>query len=120
MNKTEYFLTIAKQLGEFSAERDWDQFHTPRNLAASVSIEAAELLELFQWDDANADWASLKTDKKHQRVREELADVLIYAIRMADLAGIDIPKAIDEKIATNAVKYPAEQVKGSSKKYDQY
>ena len=103
----DYFQAVTQQLREFSADREWDKHHAPRNLAASVSIEADELLELFQWENGNETWDSTRTGEKHQRIREELADVLIYAIRLADLAGIDIPKAIDDKIARNAIKYPA-------------
>ena len=106
MDTNEYFTRLAAQLQTFSTERNWDQFHQPTNLAASISIEAAELLELFQWEDGQSDWASVREGAKHQRVREELADVMIYAIRLANLANIDIPKAIDDKIAANARKYP--------------
>ncbi|MGH1357343.1 MAG: nucleotide pyrophosphohydrolase [Burkholderiaceae bacterium] len=102
----QYFREITQQLRDFSAARNWDKHHAPRNLAASVSIEAAELLELFQWENGNESWDSNRTGEKHQRIREELADVLIYAIRLADLSGIDIPQAISDKIARNAVKYP--------------
>ena len=106
MAKTQYFDELNIQLRAFSAERDWDRHHAPRNLAASVSIEAAELLELFQWDDGSADWSSVQHGDKHQRIREELADVLIYALRLADLAHIDVPQAIADKMVANAKKYP--------------
>ena len=112
MDSNEYFAKLADKLQAFSTERGWDRFHHPANLAASVSIEAAELLELFQWEDGENDWESIKSGDKHQRVREEIADVLIYSIRLANLAGIDIPKAIDDKIAANAIKYPADKRKG--------
>ena len=106
MPKTSYFDDLNIRLRAFSAERDWDRHHAPRNLAASVSIEAAELLELFQWDDGSHDWSSLQQGDKHQRLREELADVLIYALRLADLAKIDVPQAIEDKMTANAIKYP--------------
>jgi len=102
----QYFDDLNTRLRAFSAERDWDRHHAPRNLAASVSIEAAELLELFQWDDGSTDWSDVQHGEKHQRIREELADVLIYALRLADLANIDVPKAIDDKMAATARKYP--------------
>lgn len=105
----QYFEAVSQQLRDFSAERDWDKHHAPRNLAASVSIEAAELLELFQWENGSEPWDENRVGEKHQRIREELADVLIYAIRLADLAGVDIPQAIEDKIARNAVKYPPTQ-----------
>lgn len=109
MPKTSYFDDLNVSLRAFSAERDWDRHHAPRNLAASVAIEAAELLELFQWDDGSGDWSSVQHGQKHQRVREELADVLIYALRFADLAKIDVAQAIDDKMAANALKYPPQE-----------
>jgi NTP pyrophosphatase (non-canonical NTP hydrolase) len=98
---------IKERLREFAAERDWTQYHTPSNLAKSISIEAAELLELFQWQDAP------KEDPA-----PEMADVLIYLIRLADVMGIDLVAATWAKIASNAAKYPVEKCKGRSDKYD--
>jgi NTP pyrophosphatase (non-canonical NTP hydrolase) len=95
-------------LREFVAARDWKQFHTRENLAKSISIEAAELLELFQWDD-NPD---------EERVREELADVLAYCLHLADDLGMDIGDLILEKVAKNELKYPVEKSRGKSQKYD--
>lgn len=95
-------------LRKFVAARDWKQFHTRVNLAKSISIEAAELLELFQWDE-NPD---------EERVREELADVLAYCLHLADDLGIDIDDLVLEKVAKNESKYPIEKSRGKSQKYD--
>ena len=98
---------IIAMLRQFNSERDWGQYHTPENLAKSVSIEAGELLECFQWSP-EYDLSS---------VREELADVMLYCLMLANKTGIDPLLAMKEKIAKNAAKYPVEKVKGSSKKY---
>lgn len=101
---------VFDELRAFVAERDWAQFHTPENLAKSVSIEAAELLECFQWS-ANADPG---------RVRDELADVLTYCLLLADNLGLDPDAIVLEKLADTRKKYPANKVKGRSTKYDAY
>lgn len=90
------------------AERDWAQFHTPENLAKSISIEAAELLELFQWS----------SDADESRVREELADVLTYCLLLADKIGADPEELVLEKLEQTRAKYPAEKSRGRSEKYD--
>lgn len=103
------------RLRVFAAERDWEQFHTPKNLAAALSVEAAELLEHFQWlTDAQS--ADLEPAKK-ARVAEELADVLLYLVRLADRLDVDLMDAALAKIAANAAKYPVEKAKGSMRKY---
>lgn len=106
------------ELRNFARERDWEQFHTPKNLAMALIVEAAELLEHFQWltpeESQNLD------GKQLQQVDEELGDIQIYLIRLADLLGIDILDAATRKLETNTKKYPAEKVKGSSKKYTEY
>ena len=105
---------IADRLRVFARERDWEQFHTPKNLAASVAIEAAELQEVFQWLD---DEQSLSLNQEQvASVREELADVAIYLIRLADRLSIDLGDAILEKIVANSVRYPADVVRGISDK----
>ena len=98
---------IYQELMEFQKERDWKKFHTPENLAKSISIEAAELLEHFQWGK----------EYDSQDVAEELADVLIYCIYMADAMEFDIKEIISDKIKKNAVKYPVLKSKGNAKKY---
>ncbi len=104
-------------LRDFVSERDWDQFHTPRNLASSICIESAELLERFQWADRNSD--ELTADEM-VAIRHDLADVLLYLVRLADKLGIDPIAAAHEKIEINASKYPIEKARGSSRKYDQF
>ena len=106
-------------LRSFAAERDWDQFHTPKNLATSISVEAAELLELFQWSRGQKGWDEVKDPSIRARVEDELADILLYLIRFADKAGIDLEAIAERKIALNAEKYPAEKFRGSDRKYDE-
>ena len=102
-------------LRQFASDRDWDQFHSPKNLAIALSVEAAELLEHFQWT-LEADSTGLTPDQ-HTKVREEIADVLLYLIRLADKLNIDLLAAATDKIRVNAAKYPVEKARGSSKKY---
>jgi dCTP diphosphatase len=102
-------------LRQFAVERDWDQFHFPKNLAIALSVEAAELLEHFQWM-SESDSASI-SEQTSARVREELADVLLYLIRLADKLNIDLSVAAAEKLRINAAKYPIDKSRGNSKKY---
>ncbi len=102
-------------LRQFAAERDWDQFHSPKNLAIALSVEAAELLEHFQWMP-DAESSTVAPDKK-ARITEEVADVLIYLVRLADKLEIDLLTAASDKIRLNAEKYPVEKARGSRKKY---
>ena len=111
------FDTLRQQLRSFAAERDWDQFHSPKNLASALVVEAAELLEKFQWL-TEAQSQQLPPDTL-ESVRHEVADVLLYLIRISDKLGIDLVAAAQAKIAMNAKKYPAELSRGSSKKYNQ-
>ncbi|AEG16631.1 hypothetical protein Desku_3137 [Desulfofundulus kuznetsovii DSM 6115] len=98
---------LKNMVAAFVEERDWAQFHTPKNLAMSVAIEAAELMELFQWSDGRELEPGLL-----ERVEEELADVLIYCLAMANTAGIDLARAVKQKMAANARKYPADLYRG--------
>jgi NTP pyrophosphatase (non-canonical NTP hydrolase) len=103
---------------EFVDERDWDQFHSPKNLAAALTVEAAELLEHFQWlRDGRPE--ELGPDKLVQ-VRHEMADVLVYLVRLADKLDVDLLAAVQEKMVLNRAKYPAEQVRGDARKYYEY
>jgi dCTP diphosphatase len=101
-------LSVRDELAAFVAERDWAQFHTPENLAKSISIEAAELLECFQWN----------SDADPERVREELADVLTYCLLLAERLGAEPNALVLEKLALTRAKYPIEKAKGRSEKYD--
>jgi dCTP diphosphatase len=105
-------------LRRFASDRDWDQFHSPKNLAIALSVEASELLEHFQWT-LDADSTSLSPDR-HAKVREEIADVLLYLVRLADKLDIDLLAAATEKLQINAAKYPVEKARGSSKKYTEF
>jgi len=109
---------LRDRLREFARERDWDQFHTPKNLSMALIAEAAELVEHFQWVEGRS--SHLLDDKVRPSVEEELADIFIYLVRIADKLGIDLYSAADRKIAINARKYPADKVKGSAKKYTEY
>lgn len=96
---------LSLYLRQFARERDWEQYHSPKNLAAALSVEAAELLEHFQWKTEKQS-ASL-TSVEHQEVAYEMADVLMYLTRMADCLGIDLLEAVAKKVALNHLKYPA-------------
>ena len=102
---------LIDRLIKFREDRDWAQFHTGENLAQSISIEAAELLEVYQWDHK---------EKSIDKVKEELADVLLYCALMADHYHLDIEQIMLEKLLSNEKKYPVDKVKGSSKKYNEY
>ena len=98
------------RIRRFSEDRDWDQFHSPENLAKSIVIEAAELLECFQWSG---------TDYDLQHIKEELADVIVYTQDMLDKLGLDADEIVNMKMEQNEKKYPVEKAKGSAAKYDQ-
>ena len=106
---------LRDQLRAFAAERDWDQFHSPKNLASALSVEAAELLEPFQW--LTEEQSRQLTPEVMEQVRTEVADVLLYLIRLSDKLDIDIIVAANEKMILNAQKYPMEKAFGNSKKY---
>jgi dCTP diphosphatase len=114
----EYLEDLKTRLRNFADERDWDQFHAPKNLVMALSVEAAELVEHFQWLSEQQSH-ELPADKL-QEVAYEMADIFIYLMRLSDKLGVDILKAVEEKIAMNAKKYPADKVRGSSKKYTEY
>ncbi len=97
------------RIRKFTEDRDWDQFHSPENLAKSIVIEAAELLECFQWSDSNYDL---------QHVKEELADVIVYSQNLIDKLKLDIDEIVNMKMEQNEKKYPVEKAKGNSQKYN--
>lgn len=109
---------LKERLRAFVAERDWEQFHSPKNLAMALSVEAAELVEIFQWL-TEAESAAPDADRR-RRAAEEMADVLWYLVRIADRLDIDLLQAAAEKLERNVVKYPAERVRGQARKYDEY
>jgi NTP pyrophosphatase (non-canonical NTP hydrolase) len=106
---------LTARVREFADARDWQQFHSPKNLAAAMTVEAGEVLEHFQWL-TEAESESLRAEKLRE-VELELADVLIYLVRLADRLGVDLIAAAARKIAINAAKYPVDRAKGSNKKY---
>ena len=108
---------LQASLRTFAAERDWEQFHSPKNLAAALSVEAAELLEHFQW--LTEEQSRAIPSEKREEVAEEVADVFLYLLQLADKLGIDPLDAAHKKLLTNAVKYPVERAKGTSKKYSE-
>jgi len=107
--------SVRDHLREFAAARDWNQFHSPKNLAIAISVEAGELLEQFQWltDQESIDLA----DDKLEKIEAEMADVLLYLIRLADVLDVDLLTAANAKIDENEKKYPVEKSRGSAKKY---
>jgi len=109
---------LQQRLAAFAAARDWQQFHSPKNLAMALSVEAAELVEEFQW--LTEEQSRQLDAARQERVRLELADVFIYLLRIADTLGVDLLRAADDKIALNEAKYPAERVRGDSRKYTEY
>ena len=98
-----------ERIRKFSEDRDWDQFHSPANLAKSISIEANELLECFQWDEKNYDI---------NEVKEELADVIVYCQNMLDKLGLDVDEIVNDKMTKNETKYPVSKAKGKADKYN--
>ena len=109
---------LREKLRRFAIERDWDQYHSPKNLAAALCVEAAELLEHFQWltDDESKSLPSEQLAK----VREEIADVLLYLVRLADKLNVDLLDAAANKIAVNARRYPVDKARGNNRKYTDF
>ena len=109
---------LQREIRDFARARDWEKFHTPKNLAMALSVEAAELLEQFQW--LSPDESQELDSEKLRAVSHEMADVLIYLVRLGDVLGIDLSQVAREKLAINEQRYPAERVSGSAKKYSEY
>ena len=109
---------LQQRLRDFAAARDWQRYHSPKNLAMAMSVEMAELVEHFQWltEQQSRDLGAAK----RAEVEQELADVLIYLVRLADQLGIDLLEAAQRKLAVNEARYPADKVRGSSRKYSEY
>lgn len=108
-------LDLREKLRKFAAEREWDQFHSPKNLAIALSIETSELLEHFQWMTEQKS-CELPPEER-SAVAKEMADVLLYLVRLADKLNVDLINAAENKLIENAQKYPIEKARGSSKKY---
>ena len=107
---------IQNQLQKFASERDWEQFHSPKNLSMALSVEASELVEIFQW--LTLEESNFPDQKQLDSIRSEVADIAMYLIRFCDVLKINLEEAIEEKFIENGNKYPIELSKGSSKKYN--
>jgi len=118
MTKQSDLLMLRDKLRAFAEARDWDQFHSPKNLSMALMVEVAELMEHFQWL-TEAQSGNLDAAKKAVAA-EELADILLYLVRLSDKLGVDLAEAALQKLEKNAAKYPADRVRGSSRKYSEY
>ena len=112
------FDRIKKKVRQFVVERDWDQFHSPKNLSMALIVEAAEMVEHFQW--LTEEQSCNLSSEKLAEVEQELADIQVYLISLAEKLKLDLIAAVEKKLVLNAQKYPADQVRGSSKKYTEY
>ncbi|MER0630316.1 nucleotide pyrophosphohydrolase [Pseudomonas aeruginosa] len=110
---------LAKELEQFANDRNWAQFHSPKNLAMALSGEVGELVEIFQWMTEDASKAAASNPETSQAVKDELADVLMYVVRLASVLGVDLNAAAQQKLKLNAEKYPVAKAWNTSKKYDQ-
>ena len=110
---------IDSKVQKFIDERDWDQFHSIKNLSMALSVEASELVELFQWLTEEQSNCTKENSKLKEKVAEELADIFIYLTRIAKKSGIEIEEAVLNKIERNSLKYPVDKAKGSAKKDDE-
>ncbi|TNE97333.1 MAG: nucleotide pyrophosphohydrolase [Deltaproteobacteria bacterium] len=112
------------KLRDFARERDWEQFHTPKNLVMALSVECSELVEHFQWltpeEAQDLKSENPETTERREKVSEEVCDILFYLLRFSDIMNIDLQEAAKKKYEKNAKKYPAEKVRGNSKKYNEY
>ena len=109
---------IQKKLQKFASDRDWDQYHSPKNLAMALTVEASELMEIFQWLTDEESRQLANSPEQMAAVKEEIADVFLYLLRLSDKLNVDVGAAIEEKLKTNADKYPVELAKGNATKYN--
>jgi dCTP diphosphatase len=122
MAATDTTTTLAElksRIAAFARERDWEQFHAPKNLSMAVAAEAAELMEHFLWSTPEQSQAIVRDPVKRGKIEEEIADVVIYALEFANVTGIDLAAAIEAKMAANARKYPVQKARGRADKYDE-
>jgi len=110
---------LSIRLQRFADDRDWHQFHSPKNLLLALTGEVGELCEVFQWMSETDSIAAAKRPETAQAVKDELADVLMYLVRLASVLGVDLDEATRDKLALNASKYPVDKARSTSKKYDQ-
>ena len=115
MSKNDSYLeNLSKRISDFCNERDWEQYHNPKNLSMALSIEAAELMEIFQWLTLKQSKLESLSPAQRQAAQEEIADVMIYAIRLSQMLDFDLLKAVDKKIDLNDKKYPVEKIRGKA------
>jgi len=111
---------LIEEIRKFAKDRNWEQYHIPKNISMALSVEASELVEIFQWLTP-AESSNLKNDPiQIEKVKDEIADILVYLIRMVDLLDIDVNEALYNKMKKNAQKYPVDKAHGNAKKYDEY
>ncbi len=110
--------TLTREVEAFVSERDWHQFHSPKNLSMALAVEASELLEIFQWMSESE--SRSPDSETREKISDELADVLIYAIQLCNTLDIDLLESARRKMIKNAAKYPVEKARGSAKKYDEF
>lgn len=111
---------LLSEINTFIKERDWEQFHSVKNLTMALSVESSELMEIFQWM-SEADSNVVKNDQqKMVKIQDELADIFVYLLRIADRTGVDLENAVYHKMKKNIEKYPVEKARGNSKKYNEY
>jgi NTP pyrophosphatase (non-canonical NTP hydrolase) len=119
-DQTATLAALKARVKAFAVERDWLQFHSPKNLSMAVAAEAAELMEHFLWCDSKASYELAAEGGKAEAIREEVADIVIYALELSNVMGIDLAQAIDRKMKINAEKYPVDKSRGSAAKYTEY
>lgn len=120
MPKSDTSTTLAELkaiTAKFARERDWEQFHAPKNLSMAISAEAGELMEHFLWVSPQESVSLCGTPEKRSKIEEELADIVLFSVQFANMTGIDIASAVAAKVAKNAARYPVEKAKGKSDKY---
>ena len=103
---------LQEKVAQFIAERDWNQFHSPKNIAMSIAIESAELMEIFQWRTTNESLSSELIEKKRDQIEDEVADVMIYLLSFVNVCNVDLQSAVIKKIERNKTRFPIEKVKG--------
>ena len=117
LNKT--LKEYQERVKEFASKRDWEQFHSPKNLSCALSVEASELMEIYQWEKEE-DTRAFKSESQRKKVEDELIDIFVYWLRISGELGINIEECFERKFLENQEKYPADIVRGSSKKYNEY
>ena len=119
-DNTTTVLQLKRKLAKFVKDRDWEQYHSPKNLSMSIAIEAAELMEMFQWATVEESHRILNDKKKLEAIKDELADIALFVLEFCNVFDIDLSSAILNKLKKNSKKYPAELAKGKSHKYTYY